>query len=183
MLHLRPRLARVLSYIRSGDTLWDIGCDHGYLGMRALLEKNLTGLICIDRSPAAIKKLKHKMALENLAPAVRGHVLRRLPDYERQNIRVVCADAATLPAERVHGTVVLAGMGARSILRILNGFVFPNWAVQTQLLMLPNAERPLLENTFTEIKIELHQESIDDGKRRFFLYRARRESISGPLPD
>jgi tRNA (adenine22-N1)-methyltransferase len=182
MLHLRPRLTRVLSYVRSDEMLWDIGCDHGYLGMRALMEKNLTGLVCIDRSPAAINKLKHKMALENLAPAVRDHVLRRLPDYERKNIRLVCADAATLPAEPVCGTVVLAGMGARSILRILNGFVFPNWLPQTQLVMLPNTERPLLEKTFIEKKIPLSEESIDDGKRQFFLYRASRDSRADSAP-
>ena len=171
-LHLRPRLLRVLSYIRTGDVLWDIGCDHGYLGMRALLEKNLRGLVCVDRSPSVIDGLKERMALENLPPSVRGHVLSRLPDYAQKDIRIICADAAHLPSQTVSGTVVLAGMGARAILRILDNFVFPNWEENTQLLLLPNAEAPLLEDAFSHRKNNLKQESVEDGKRSFLLYRA-----------
>jgi tRNA A22 N-methylase len=95
-----------------------------------------------------------------------------LPDYEQKDIRVICADATKLPSEKVSGTVVLAGMGARAILRILNHFVFPNCAENTQLLLIPNAEPLVIENAFAERQMEFQKESIQDGTRSFSLYRA-----------
>lgn len=174
-LHLRPRLLRVLSYVRDGDVLWDIGCDHGYLGMRALLDKNLSKLICVDQSPRVIENLKKRMALENLPPQVRQDVLQRIPDYEDKDIRHICADAASLKPEPISGTVVIAGMGAKAIIRILNEFVCKNWRPHTQLLLIPNAERQRLREALQEMQLHVQEESIQDGKRVFYLFRAFHE--------
>ena len=55
---LSQRLARLVELCGSGDTLWDVGCDHGLAGIRAAQSGQWRSLVFVDPSEAVIRLLK-----------------------------------------------------------------------------------------------------------------------------
>ena len=88
--------------------------------------------VLVDKSAAVTAQL-HKTLAQHLAP----------PHQER--VRLITADGARLAAEPVEGTVVIAGMGARAMIRILETFVLPNAAGPLRLVLQPEVEEERLQ--------------------------------------
>lgn len=97
------RLRAVLDEI-SCDTLADIGCDHGKVGVTALLESKANKVIAIDISPHSIHKCR---TLGDTAKV--GHKLDCRIGDGFEPIRAGEADCA-----------VIAGLGGREIARIIS---------------------------------------------------------------
>lgn len=53
---LRPRLAAAFDMLGKADTVWDVGCDHGYLSAALLLSGRAGGVAASDISPASADK-------------------------------------------------------------------------------------------------------------------------------
>jgi tRNA A22 N-methylase len=121
---LSERLSALLAAVRPGAPVWDLGCDHGRLGLNAVADGRASHAFCVDRSPAAIASLQSILDA-HVAPAL-------LP-----RLTLLCADAARLEPRPVEGTVVIAGMGAGAMVRILDGFVVPNASPPLRLVLQP----------------------------------------------
>ena len=103
---LSTRLQIIYDRILPGQPLWDIGCDHGYVGLQALGNGLCSEVHLVDRSPPAIAKLHDQVA-------------ERWSDGPAKGLRIWHSDAEhdLLPVAR--GTVVMAGVGNFTVLRIM----------------------------------------------------------------
>lgn len=57
-IRLRPRLARALDLLQDCGTLADVGCDHGRLGLAALVEGKVSRAVAADISAASLQKAR-----------------------------------------------------------------------------------------------------------------------------
>ena len=142
---LSRRLSTLLAAIRPSEPVWDIGCDHARLGYAALEQRRASEAVLVDKSPAVIASVQ---------AIVDAHVDDRL----RERLTVTCADAARLPAQPVTGTVVIAGMGAWAMIRILDGFVAPNGAPPLRLVLQPAVQPERLRTWIGDSLFELVEE-------------------------
>lgn len=102
-MHLNRRLLLLASLVPKGDVVYDIGCDHALLDIFLTLY-NQNKCYAIDQKESALK-----MARKNIA---NYHV--------EDKIEVLCQNGfATM--EIKESTVVIAGMGTKTILDILEG--------------------------------------------------------------
>ncbi len=101
-LPLSPRLQACCNFIHTGDRVADIGCDHGYLGIRLLLEGTAASVIAADVNEGPLQsavKNAHKYGVE-------------------EKIRFYLSDGCGhIP--RDFDTLVCAGMGGDTMAHIL----------------------------------------------------------------
>tara|TARA_B110001454_G_scaffold219201_1_gene251897 strand:- start:42661 stop:43137 length:477 start_codon:yes stop_codon:yes gene_type:complete len=100
-LRIPKRLFQIYT-LAQGDTLWDIGCDHSLLALINLREKKFSKVYCVDKSKASLEKISQTM---------------RILDPSR--IGLVLSDGCLLNWEEVKGTVVIAGVGGNTVLKVL----------------------------------------------------------------
>lgn len=102
-MHLNRRLLLLASLVPQGDVVYDIGCDHALLDIFLTLY-NQNKCYAIDQKESALT-----MARKNIA---RYHV--------EDKIEVLCQNGFA-EMEIKESTVVIAGMGTKTILDILEG--------------------------------------------------------------
>ena len=101
-ISLSPRLFSCSSFVRTGDRVADIGCDHGYLGIYLLKEGIAASVIASDINEGPLQS-----ALKN---AERYGVRDRMSFYLSDGVRSIPRD---------FDVMVCAGMGADTMISIL----------------------------------------------------------------
>lgn len=102
-ISLSPRLFSCSRFVRAGDRVADIGCDHGYLGIYLLTEGIAASVIAADINEGPLQ-----CALKN---AEKYGVGDRMSFYLSDGVRNVPRD---------FDVMVCAGMGADTMISILN---------------------------------------------------------------
>ncbi len=98
------RLLAIASLIDSNDVLVDIGCDHAYLDIYLIKNKLCKKAIAADISEGAISQAKTNVKKYNLD----------------KQIKTIVSDGLTNIIDEDINTVVISGMGTKTILDILN---------------------------------------------------------------
>lgn len=88
--------------LAQGDTLWDIGCDHSLLARINLREKKFKKVYCVDKSKASLEKISQSIRI--LDPA---------------RVELIQSDGCLLDWKTVSGTVVIAGVGGNTVLKVV----------------------------------------------------------------
>jgi len=98
------RLLQIASLITKDDNVVDIGCDHGYLAIYLKKKKKCTIVIASDVNENALNVARKNIAKEELS----------------EEITCICSNGLeNIPMEQIN-TIVIAGLGTRTILNILN---------------------------------------------------------------
>lgn len=140
MTPLPPRLAAVAGLVPPGSRVADVGCDHGRLA--AELARRGSFVVATDRK------------------------LRRVP--EGVPFRLGDGLAPLSSRDRIE-VVVLAGLGARSIVRILGASRLP----VARLVLQPQTEAPLLRRWLVEHGRRIVDEAlVRDGGRTYVVVAA-----------
>jgi len=100
-LKTNKRLIQIYT-LAQGDALWDIGCDHSLLALMNLREKKFSKVYCVDKSKSSLEKINQKI---------------RVIDPLR--IEVIQSDGCLLNWKDVSGTVVIAGVGGNTVLKVV----------------------------------------------------------------
>lgn len=102
MIQLSPRLKACCDWVRPGDRVADIGCDHGYLGISLLQSGRASLVIAADLRQQPLESARRN--------AARYGVASRMAFY-------LSDGAADIP--RDFDTLVCAGMGGDTMISIL----------------------------------------------------------------
>ncbi len=124
---LTSRLVALRDAVILGAPVVDVGCHHGLVGLRLLVDAAVPHVTFVDRSRVAIAQLAAKIARYDHD----GTVTRRA--------RLVVADGTRLGGPLV-GTVIVGGMGAESIRHILEQAVLPGAAAGLRLVLQPSRD-------------------------------------------
>ena len=106
---MTKRLRFLLDEVPKGSELWDIGCDHGLLGLVAVDEGRADRACLVDPAPHAINALRATLSSPRLSEWWEKH---------HKRVEIILAQGEDL-SNRIRGTVVIAGMGGESMVGIL----------------------------------------------------------------
>ena len=147
---LSNRLLACANFVRSGDRVADIGCDHGYLGIHLLKENIASFIIASDINEGPLQSAKRN--------AEKFGYSEQMSFYLSDGVRNIPRDFDVL---------VCAGMGGDTMIHILEN---APWLKNEQYRMIlqcqskrPELRKYLYENGFSILRETLAQ----DGK---FIY-------------
>lgn len=147
---LSSRLLTCCSFVRPGDRVADIGCDHGYLSIHLLLNGIARSVIAAD-----INQQPLDSALRN---ARKYGVTDSISFYLSDGVRNIPRDFDTL---------VCAGMGADTMISILESAPWLR-SDQYRLILQCQSRRPELRRYLYENGFSILSETLaEDGK---FIY-------------
>lgn len=106
---LNKRLRFLLEEIPQASEIWDIGCDHGLLGLTAIAENRATRAHLIDPAHQVIDRLRAFLGSPKIC------------DWWAMNQSRV--EILAVPGEEIvheiKGSIVLAGMGGETMVKIV----------------------------------------------------------------
>ena len=147
MKKINARLLAVANLIR-GDIIADIGSDHAYLPAWLVKHGRIKKAYAIDISANCVERIKANLARFNISWEIIEPVLSDgLPELENLS------------------DIVIAGMGARSIMNIISGIKNPsgiNFILQT------HTKKDLLKDFLLSKNFKISHEIIVQDKKRFY---------------
>lgn len=147
---LSNRLMACCGFVRSGDRVADIGCDHGYLSIHLLLKEIASNVIAADINQQPLNSAIHNARKYGVADKISFHLSDGV-----QNI------------PRDFDTMVCAGMGADTMISILDAAPWLQSA-QYRLILQCQSRRYDLRKYLNEQGFTILSEALaQDGK---FIY-------------
>lgn len=148
-LHLSKRMERLSSLVTEGNRLADVGTDHGYIPIALVERGKIPSALAMDVNPGP---------LERAGEHIRAY---GLDTY----IKTRLSDGLDGLNEGEADTVLIAGMGGRLTVRILEGGAHCLAAVK-ELILQPQSEIHLVRTWLLEHGFYICTEDIvkDDGK-------------------
>ncbi len=147
---LSQRLAACCAFVAPGDRVADVGCDHGYLSIYLLTNGIASSVIASDINEMPLESARHNAAKFGVADKITFHLssgVRHIPHS--------------------FDTLVCAGMGADTIMTILND---APWLKDPRyrLILQCQSKRPELRRYLSQQGYAIRRETLArDGK---FLY-------------
>lgn len=139
------RLLVIASFIEKNDSVLDLGCDHGYL---------------------AIYLKKNNLCKNVIASDISSNAL----DIAKNNIKKYQVDIKTYLSDGLnkindfYDTIVIAGMGTHSIIKILNDKELP-----PKIILASNNDYPLLRKFMNSIGYYLEKELVVLEKDKYYI--------------
>lgn len=143
---LSERLQFIFDNLKPGLPVWDFCCDHGYLGGQALKSGRFPEVVFVDQVPHIIANIQEV-------------VFRKFPEH-RSRARFISAKGEEI-TEVVQGNVIIAGVGAFVILRILKSLCDRGLLQAERLLLCPQRDQEKL--------LTILQESCGGFSEKFLL--------------
>ena len=150
-LRLGERLETVLSLLKEGETLCDVGTDHGKLPVAALLSGKAKSAIAIDISAQSLQKAK------------------LLAEREDVPLRCLVGDGLTPLRKGEADAIVIAGMGGMEIVRILENApcVFPRY------VLVPHRDAPAVREYLKNKNARILRDiAVKEGDHFYFVIEA-----------
>lgn len=127
---LSTRMKSFLEHALKGQPLWDVCCDHGYVGIKALESSEFLEVHFVDQVP---------------------HIMQRLEMLLKQSWKIKSEHKYflyLLPAEaiegEVHGTLLIAGVGGLTIKTIVSTLIANQKLKAHRLLLSPHTDEKVL---------------------------------------
>lgn len=163
---LRPRLSAVAELVLPGRPVLDVGTDHGELPV---------ALVASGRVPSAVAS---DCGCEPLAVAA-ATIARGDVDVARR-IALRCADGLRAISPGEVATIVIAGMGAQRIARILEDAPEQRRSA-ARLVLAPNEDAPRLRAWLAGHGYALVDERLALDRGRYYVVLAGEPGEPGPL--
>ncbi len=163
-MKLSKRLQAVVAMISKGNTLADIGTDHGYIPIYMALN-NLTS---------------HAIAMD----VNQGPLERAINNIEKYKVESIVSTRLSNGLEklRVHevDTILIAGMGGLLTIRILSEYLKIAHSAK-ELVLSPHSDVEMVRKYLVENKFLIKDEAIvfDEGKY-YFIIKAVQGSMAMP---
>lgn len=147
---ISKRLLACAEYVRQGDVVADIGCDHGYLGIHLLKSGIAKRIIAADINEGPLQAARNN--------AQKFGVDERMTFHLSDGVKLIPRD---------FDTMVCAGMGGDTMVSILEDAPWLTGG-QYRLILQCQSKTPLLRRYLSENGWHIAQESVlKDGR---FLY-------------
>ena len=149
-LPISARLLACAQYIRPGDVVADVGCDHGYLGIHLLTRGIAKKILASDINEGPLQAAQRNARKYGVAGKMSFHLSAGVNNVSREFDVMVCA-----------------GMGADTMLSILQDAPWLK-SGQYRLILQCQSKTPVLRRYLSENGWYIAKESVlRDGK---FLY-------------
>lgn len=137
-----PRMQKFVELADKDLPFWDFCCDHGYIGIAALLSNKFSEVHFVDQIPHIIERLK---VLFEQSPDKEKYQNYYFHDNGGENLN--------LP---VHGNIIIAGVGGRTIVSILSSIIKKNELYASKIILSPHLDIKLMEDFCEEYLSQLN---------------------------
>lgn len=127
---LSPRLKKIYELLIPQKDVWDICCDHGYVGQVALRSGNFLGVHFVDKGIHIIEKLQK--------------------DLKNNNHAYFYPHEAQLLRNPLNGNLIISGVGAQLILSIVRHLWGNSILHVDRMILAPNKDEKKLTDDFAE---------------------------------
>lgn len=127
MLKLSPRLQTFFDLFLPKQPVWDFCCDHGYVGLKALEAETFPEVHFVDPVPHLIQKIKYIC-----------------DKHEAVGAHFHCSHGEEL-AQDILGNVLIAGVGAETIITILKSLHERGYLKAKRLILSPHRHEDRLD--------------------------------------
>ncbi len=157
-MKLTARLQAIAGMVPKGSRLADIGSDHAYLPAGLLEQGKIVSAIATDIAEGPLKAAKNSAAMKGLS----------------EKIELRKGDGLSVIGKGEADCIVIAGMGARTIIGIIEGGMETAKAAK-RLILQPMAGAPLLREWLSENGWKLTCEDLaEEGGRLYEIMAAER---------
>lgn len=166
---MSQRLKTLAGYYHQSHSVWDIGCDHGMLGLSFARTETVKGIHLVDPSSDVIKVLRNKLIDTYIT----------IPDFI--SIHEIKGQEVILNPESK--TVFIAGMGGKEIEKIVQQLI-PQLSREDRLVLSPHRNILELRQYLHDSSMGLLEERIfkEDGQFYQFLVLEKREELTKISP-
>ncbi len=160
------RIQKIYS-LCEGPFIWDICCDHSLIAILNLKENRFQKVYCVDKSFQSLEKTKKHLAEIKLST----HSHRK--DLISEKIEIQCIDGTLLDWEKINGSVIIAGVGSHTCLKIIKSC--PEYK-RTELTWILNPFN-YLDLFRTEIKklfsetVSLEEHNVQENSRERVIFK------------
>ncbi|MDD7402841.1 MAG: class I SAM-dependent methyltransferase [Butyribacter sp.] len=155
-MNLSKRLQRVIANVKSGKTVADIGCDHGFASIALVQNGQAERVIAMDINEGPLER-------------ARGHISQ----YHMQDtISVRLSDGAKKLQPGEADTLLISGMGGALITKILTDSKKTVMSAK-ELVLSPQSEIHLVRKCVHELGFAIaHEEMVEDQGKYYVIIRA-----------
>ncbi len=146
---LNKRLETLSAFIEPNDTVLDIGCDHGLLGIYLTINKNIK-VISSDINKKPLEKAKENIKKFNLVDKIETRL----------------GDGLETMSDNIN-TIVISGMGGLNIINILKDIKkYPN---VKKLVLSPNSDFKEMRYSITNLGFKINKETMVIDHSKYYL--------------
>ncbi|MDO5033245.1 MAG: class I SAM-dependent methyltransferase [Eubacteriales bacterium] len=153
---LTARLQHIKDLISPCGRLWDIGCDHGFLGINMYLTGACQQAILTDIQAKPLAEAKKLAQAYGLGP---------------DQVRLIQADGLGGQEALPGDSIVIAGMGAYEIRSILQDL---DLSQDYHICLQPTWNREVLRRFLAEQGLEIQESLVRDRGRTYSIFRLLR---------
>lgn len=150
---LMPRLQHIKDLISPCDQLWDIGCDHGFLGIHMYLTGSCHKAILTDIKAKPLAEAKKLAQAYGLGP---------------DQVTLILGDGFAGLVPSPGDTVVIAGMGAYQIRSILQSI---DLGQELTICLQPTWNREVLRRYLASQAFLIQESLVQDRGRTYSIFK------------
>lgn len=161
-MRISPRLQVVYDNLIDGLDVWDVCCDHGFLGGAAYESRRFADIYFVDRVPTIIEKVKHtfeKFVFKTENPSKAFFLIEN-----GEQLKTI-----------VSGNLCITGVGAYVINDILCGLASNGKLKAQRLILGPHRDVEKLEKMLItselahQYRLISKKEILENGRNRIFF--------------
>lgn len=163
MAALSDRLKLIFDQLRPNLPVWDICCDHGYLGIHAYQSGQFPAVHFVDQVPEIVQRLEDRF----------HKVLTATHSATKVSFKALSGES--IP-EEVTGNLVISGVGSYTIFQILKSLQEKNLLKAERLILCPQNDVVSIEEIkkLPDFSFRQSQENLSvyekDRLRRVFVF-------------
>lgn len=155
-MKLSDRLETILSVMEKGETLLDVGCDHGYLGIEAVRRGIVKKAICSDVRKGPLERAKAHILEAGLADKIELRLVSGMNGFGRGEADLV----------------VIAGMGGMLMGQILEtAWADPENGIHElhQMILEPQSDLPFFRELIRRSPMKIRDEILVQDRRKWYF--------------
>lgn len=160
---LSNRLRAIRDFYQEEKNIWDIGCDHGLLGLSFLNSKSVESINLVDPSAEVIDVLKKKIEDSYIT-----NPLLFLHHKKGQEIKI----------EKASNIFFIAGMGGKEVGEIIENLL-PQIDENSKFVISPHRKILELRSLLGSLPIELLKEDLIYENDQYYQLLSLRPRVNG----
>ncbi len=146
----QKRLEAICAFLDANDRLIDVGCDHGYVAIE-MAKRGCSKILASDIHEGALKSAEQNIKKNNL----------------EKTIETVLSDGLSDIDVKAYNTLVIAGMGASTILHILSDK--KKLENITKIILQSNNDLAMIREYMQTHDFFLEEETIIQEKKHYYV--------------
>lgn len=127
MHKLTPRMQLIYDHLIPGEPVWDLCCDHGYMGLNAYESGLFPEVSFVDQVAPIVQRLEQRFKQYYLN------------SKSSVTVRFFSLPGEELPTE-IKGTLVIAGVGAHTIFKIVQALHGRSFLQASKMIFVPQKD-------------------------------------------